>query len=164
MNKNRTILALDPGLRDLGFAVLRGPRLVAAGVRPLRLLPRSRRHAEARRLVADWIRAYRPRVLVLEATYRHPVPGFAALHCLARASRRIARTARIEIAEYAPQTVRKAIVGSGRATKRETALAVATRFPQLRVHLTQDRRWKECYFLNLFDAVALALHHQGEHA
>jgi len=163
MNTHRTILALDPGLRDLGFAVLRGPRIVAAGVRPLRLLPHHRRHAEARRLVTDWVAAYRPRVLVLEATYRHPVPGFAALHRLARAAHRIARTGSIEIAEYAPQTVRKALIGNGRATKRETAVAVAARFPQLRVYLTHDRRWKERYFLNLFDAVALALHHQATH-
>jgi hypothetical protein len=41
------------------------------------------------------------------------------------------------------------------------AIAVAHRFPQLRVYLTQDRRWKEKFWLNMFDAVALALHHQA---
>jgi len=35
MRKNRTILALDPGLRELGFAILSGPELVTSGVRPL---------------------------------------------------------------------------------------------------------------------------------
>lgn len=33
--------------------------------------------------------------------------------------------------------------------------------PQLRLYLTQDRRWKEKFWLNMFDAVALALHHQA---
>ena len=37
----------------------------------------------------------------------------------------------------------------------------ARRFPQLRLYLTQDRRWKERFWLNMFDAVALALHHQA---
>jgi Holliday junction resolvasome RuvABC endonuclease subunit len=64
------------------------------------------------------------------------------------------------VAMYAPQTVRKSLTGDGWASKRELARAVASRFPALRVYLTQDRKWKERYFLNLFDAVALALHHQ----
>jgi Holliday junction resolvasome RuvABC endonuclease subunit len=56
--------------------------------------------------------------------------------------------------------VRKSLVGNGWAKKPEVAVAVAHRFPQLRVHLTQDRRWKERYWQNMFDAVALAIHHQ----
>jgi hypothetical protein len=38
---------------------------------------------------------------------------------------------------------------------------VAHRFPRLRVYLTQDRRWKERFWQNMFDAVALALFHQS---
>lgn len=56
--------------------------------------------------------------------------------------------------------MRATVVGNGRAKKAEVALAIAHRFPSLRVYLTQDRMWKERYFLNMFDAVALALHHQ----
>ncbi len=41
--------------------------------------------------------------------------------------------------------------------------AVAHRFPSLRVYLTQDRRWKEGFWQNMFDAIALALHHQATH-
>ena len=156
-----TILALDPGLRDLGFAVLAGKRLVASGVRPLRLLQRERRLGEARRLVRSWIRAYRPGALVLEATYGHPVESFASLHRLAGMARRLGKEKRLRVATYAPQTVRKALTGDGWASKRELAQAIALRYPALRVYLTQDRKWKERYFLNLFDAVALALHHQA---
>jgi crossover junction endodeoxyribonuclease RuvC len=156
-----TILALDPGLRDLGYAVLAGPKLVASGVRPLRLLPRAERLREARRLVRSWVTAFHPQVVVLEATYGHPVPGFAALDRLAGAVRKIARMKRLVVASYPPQTVRKALVGNGWATKRELASAIAIHFPSLRLYLTADRRWKERYFLNMFDAVALALYHQG---
>lgn len=159
-NNPTTILALDPGLRDLGFAVLSGKRLVASGVRPLRLLPRERRLAEARRLVHAWVRAYRPGALVLEATYGHPVASFASLHRLAAMTRRLAKEKRVRVSTYAPQTVRKSLTGNGWATKRELAQTIAIHFPALRVYLTQDRKWKERYFLNLFDAVALALHHQ----
>lgn len=160
MKRSTTTLALDPGLRDLGFAVLSGTRLVASGVRPLRLFPKNRRPEEARRLVYGWIRAYRPETLVLEATHGHSVSTFSALNRLALSVRRVAIRHRLAVATYAPQTVRKAVVGNGWATKRELANAIAIQFPSLRVYLTQDRKWKERYFLNMFDAVALAVYHQ----
>ncbi len=163
MPKNpTTILALDPGLRDLGFAVLDRKRLLTSGVRPLRLLPTSRRALEARNLIRGWITAYGPGTLVLESTYPHPVAEPNALDRLARSARRIGRREHVKRAAYAPQTVRKTIVGNGRATKHGTAVAVAQRFPALRVFLTADRRWKERHFRNMFDAVALALHHQAQ--
>jgi len=162
--KTDPILALDPGLRELGFAVLAGRRLVAAGVRPLRLLPKAARLREARRLVAGWTRAYHPRAIVFEATYRHPVDSLDALHRLTLSAGRIAKRRRIAIASYAPQSVRKSVHGDGWATKRQLAEAIAVRFPALRVYLTQDRRWKERYWLNMFDAISLALHHQSRSA
>ncbi|MBP6965785.1 MAG: crossover junction endodeoxyribonuclease RuvC [Armatimonadetes bacterium] len=157
-----TVLALDPGLRDLGYAVLRGRRLQTAGVRPLRLIPKDRRIAEARRLVRGWIAAYRPGTLVLESTHRHSIKWLNEVDRLGRSIRRLARRCHLEVRSYAPQTVRKTVLGNGRATKREAAVAVATRFPRLRIYLTQDRKWKERYWLNLFDAVALALHHRDK--
>lgn len=159
-NRSNAILALDPGLRELGFAVLAGNRLLTSGVRPLRLLPASKRVTEARRLIRGWITAYHPAALVLEQTHHHPVPQLNALDRLAREAKRLGARRRLTVAVYAPQTVRKALAGNGWATKRELAAAIALRFPALRVYLTQDRKWKERYFLNLFDAVALAVHHQ----
>lgn len=159
--RTNTILALDPGLRDLGYAVLRGRKIVTAGVKPLRLLPRDERRAEARRLVRGWLRAYQPQALVLEATYRHPVPWLNDLHRVAVSAARLAERQRgLRVATYAPQTVRKSLTGDGWSSKRETAVVLACRFPALRVYLTQDRKWKERYWLNLFDAIALAVHHQ----
>lgn len=155
-----TILALDPGLRELGYAVLAGRRLTASGVLNLRDVPRSRRLAVARQHVQRWANAHRPTAIVVEKTHAHPLPWLDDLHTLARAVRRIALRRSVMFAGYAPQTVRKSLVGNGWAKKPEVAVAVAHRFPQLRVHLTQDRRWKERYWYNLFDAVALAIHHQ----
>jgi crossover junction endodeoxyribonuclease RuvC len=164
MKRSTTTLAVDPGLRDLGFAVLAGERLLASGVRPLRLFPKTRRLEEARCLVYGWIRAYRPETLVLEATHGHSVSGFSAVNRLALSFRHVGLRNRVAVATYAPQTVRKALVGNGWATKKEMAVAIGHRFPSLRVYLTQDRKWKERYFLNMFDAVALALHHNAQRA
>ena len=155
-----TILALDPGLRELGYAVLAGRRLAASGVLNLQELPRHRRLSAARAHVQRWAKAHRPTAIVVEKTYPHPLPWLDNLHTLTRGVRRIALRRQADFAAYAPQTVRKGLVGNGWAKKPEIAVAVAHRFPQLRVHLTQDRRWKERYWQNMFDAVALAIHHQ----
>jgi Holliday junction resolvasome RuvABC endonuclease subunit len=157
---NAPILAIDPGLRDLGYAVLAGRRLVARDVIALRDVPRHRRLQEAKDRVAALARAHRPGAIVVERTYRHPVPWLNDLHRITKAAKHLASRRGIDFATYAPQTVRRSVEGHGWATKVETALAVVHRFPQLRVFLTQDKRWKERHFLNMFDAVALALHHQ----
>ena len=56
----KTILALDPGLRDLGYAILRGQSLIESGVYPLRLLPAGKRLPAAVKAVGDWIGQFRP--------------------------------------------------------------------------------------------------------
>jgi Holliday junction resolvasome RuvABC endonuclease subunit len=159
---NETILALDPGLRDLGYAVLHGRRLVTSGVLGLRRVPKEDRLATARKNVRMWLRTHRPDVVVVEKTYRHPVPWLDQLHQLSRSARNLATRQRAAFTMYSPQRVRQTVAGNGRAKKPEVAIAVAHRFPSLRVYLTQDRRWKERYWQNMFDAIALGLHHQSE--
>jgi Holliday junction resolvasome RuvABC endonuclease subunit len=159
--RNLTILAIDPGLKDLGFAVLAGRRLITSGVIPLRLVIKHRRMHEARRRIAALASSHRPGTIVFEKTYRHPLPWLDALHGITRSVRRLAYRRGLAFAMYSPQAVRCTVAGNGRARKPEVAIAIAHRFPQLRVYLTQDRRWKERFWLNMFDAVALALHHQA---
>ncbi|MFH0828796.1 MAG: crossover junction endodeoxyribonuclease RuvC [Candidatus Kerfeldbacteria bacterium] len=159
-HRTEPILAIDPGLRDLGMAVLSGRRLAAAGALTLRRLPRSARLKEVRRHVKGWLRLHHPHAIVMEKTYHHPLPWLDDVHRLTLTVRRLARLQGIPFATYSPQQVRQGVLGNGRATKAEAAVAVAVRFPQLRVYLTQDRKWKERFWQNMFDAVALAMHHQ----
>ena len=158
---DHTILAFDPGLRDLGFAVLSGRKLLARDVIALRAFPKDRRLKEARHRIASLVATHRPRAIVVEKTYRHPVPWLNDLHRITLSAKRLAVKGRIIFATYSPQAVRQDVAGNGKAKKPEVAIAIAHRFPQLRVYLTQDRRWKEKFWLNMFDAVALALHHQA---
>ena len=161
MRKNpSTILAIDPGLRELGFAILSGKKLITSGVRPLFLTPSRRRVPEARRLLKQWLRAYRPETVVLERTYAHPTGTFDSVHRLAVALQKAASRRGFRTASYPPQTVRKAIVGNGNAPKLEIAKVLSARYPALRMYVTSDRKWKTRYFQNAFDALALAVFHQ----
>jgi Holliday junction resolvasome RuvABC endonuclease subunit len=156
------ILALDPGLRELGYAILSGEQLVTSGVVSLRHLPKKRQLPEALRLVRHWLDLYRPRAVVLERTSPHPRATLNRVHLLAVSVRRMAHRRHLRVTTYSAQIVRKHLVGSGWAGKEEVALALARRYPTLRIYLTQDRQWKERYWHNMFDALALALHHQGQ--
>ena len=49
------------------------------------------------------------------------------------------------------------ICGSGKAKKYEVASVVVAKHPELKVFLDQDRRWKERYWQNMFDAIALGM-------
>jgi len=156
-----TILALDPGLRDLGYAVLRGDRLLDYGVRPLRVFPADQRIAEARAAVRAWIRGYEPSSVVWEAAPNHSVPGHARIHRFIRSVERMAEDTGIETASYPAKTVRQNVVGDGWATKAEVASSIASQFPELRVYLGHSRKWKERHWHNLFDALATGIHHQN---
>jgi len=37
------------------------------------------------------------------------------------------------------------------------ARVIVSKYPELKVYLTQDRAWKELYHQNMFDAVALGM-------
>ena len=156
------ILALDPGLRDLGYAVLDGKRLLSSSVLSLRSTPPRERLATIREALHSWIRAHRPRTLVLEHIPRRPLDELAGLPALGRLLGRLARKHRMMLVTYSARTARRTLVGDGWAGKREAAEAVASRYPDLRVYLTQDRKWKERYWQNMFDAIALGLHHQSQ--
>ena len=155
-----TILALDPGLRDLGYAVIAGRKLVTAGVLPLRAIPSGQRLATVGVSLESWIRGYRPTSLVVEHIPKRPLDSIAGLPALGRLIERLGRRRRLRLATYSARTVRRTVVGNGWAGKRDAARSLSRRYPQLRVCLTQDRKWKEAYWQNMFDAVALAVHHQ----
>ncbi|HGE73067.1 TPA: hypothetical protein ENX78_19690, partial [Candidatus Poribacteria bacterium] len=63
----------------------------------------------------------------------------------------------LRVISYAPTTVRKFICGDGWADKRTLSEVIVSKYPELKVYLTQDRAWKERYHQNMFDAVALGL-------
>ena len=108
MKNEPTILALDPGLRDLGYAVLRGRRLITAGVLGLRQVPREERLADARRHIRGWVRIHRPLVVAVLRGSQLLAYGVHTLRNGERPYDLIGQARRIVlgyIAEHAPQVV-----------------------------------------------------------
>ena len=160
-HKNDTILAIDPGLRELGHAVLAGQHLLDSGVLSLQSLPTRQRLPRVREAFEAWVRAYRPRLLVLEDIPGRPLDALAGLPALGRLLNRLARRHRMLVVNYSAKAVRRDVAGNGWGGKGDLAEVVYRRFRELRVYRTHDRKWKELYWQNMSDAIALGLHHQN---
>lgn len=157
MSKDRRkILAIDPGTRHMGVALLEGERLLYHGVKaiPRKKTPHETLR-EGRKTILRLINDFKPRVLVVEKTFFANNRNAALLNVFVDEIGAIGKRKGLKLISYAPNTVKKFICGNGRATKKEVARVIVSLYPELKVYLTQDRAWKEEYHQNMFDAVAL---------
>lgn len=156
-----SILAVDPGTRRTGVAVFEGQELVLGKVRDFGFQRSTATiQREARRLVEDHVRYFRPHMLVLERTFSaYQNKDISKLVAVSEAIRAVARERAIPLVEYAPRTARLLVIGNGNATKRQVAEALCIRYPELRIYLEQTHLWKETYWSNCFDAVCVGLAH-----
>lgn len=152
------ILAIDPGTREMGVAVFDGPGLVYHGVKVIRkgrtphsTLKNAIRAAE--RLISD----FRPSILVVEKTFIARNRNAALLNVLGDEIQAMGKRKRLTLVALAPSTVRKTVCGFGNATKEEVGKVMTAVFPELKAFLAQNRKWKDRFHANMFDAVALGL-------
>ena len=137
----RRLLGLDPGLQRTGWGVVSvsGSRLVhvASGiVRSNRSGSIAERLAELHRGLIEVIAAHEPDEAVVEESFVNRNPDSTLKLGLARGAVLLAPAlADLSVTEYAPNRIKKAVVGVGHADKRQVQvmvgrlLAVATTFP-----------------------------------
>jgi Holliday junction resolvasome RuvABC endonuclease subunit len=158
MLEHTRILAIDPGTREMGVALLQDKELIYHGVETInkRLSPHEKLK-EGRRIVLRLITDFRPRILAYEKTFIGRNRRASLLNVFGDEIRAIGERKGLHVVTFAPNTVKKFICGNGHASKKEVAKAIISTFPELKVYLTQDRAWKERYHQNMFDAVALGI-------
>jgi len=159
MSKNNSkILAIDPGTREMGIAFLEEGRLVYYGVKAIKKKKSPHETLrEGRKIILRLIKDFKPDVLAVEKAFFVNNRSASLLNVFVDEIRAIGRRKGIKVISYAPSTVKRILCGNGRASKEEVARAVVLTFPELKVFLTQDRKWKEKYHQNMFDAVALGM-------
>lgn len=133
------VLGIDPGLRLTGFGCVEGPEQIAvppvmvdAGV--IRLVPNSGptpevapRLAELERDLTEIIERNRPELIAVEALFSHKDHPFTAV-LMGHARGVILLVAQkhgCPITELPPADVKRAMTGSGRATKEQMQASVA---------------------------------------
>ncbi|HUI30726.1 MAG TPA: crossover junction endodeoxyribonuclease RuvC [Candidatus Acidoferrales bacterium] len=158
MTKKKTdrILAIDPGTQNMGFAVFNGKTLVHYGVATIMQRNSSREIlTEGRKIIKELLDDFHPSLLVVEKTLFANNKDSAVLNEFTKEIVAIGRKKRIKTLTLSANTVRKEICGDGMAGKQEVATKMVEQFPELKPYLHSDRRWKEEFFYNMFDAVCL---------
>lgn len=129
------VLGLDPGLRNTGWGMIEADgnrlRAVADGtVRSDARLPLARRLCELFEGVVAVIERWRPDEVAVEETFVNKNPHSTLRLGQARGVVLLAPArAGLPVAEYAPNQVKKAVVGTGHAAKGQIDLMIRTLLP-----------------------------------
>lgn len=155
-NKRKRILAIDPGTRNIGYAVLESGSLKYCGVKSIpRTVDSEDILKEGRMIISSLIEDFRPQVLVVERTYFGNNSGSRTLNQFFRVIKSTGERRELEVMSLPVNTVRKSVCGNGWANKERVVRYLVKIFPQLRPYAKSDREWKRDYHQNMFDAVAL---------
>lgn len=125
------VLGVDPGLAATGWALVerKGSRLVGAGCGTLRTLPRTphaERLAALNRGIGEILAGRAVVGAAVESWFVHPVSRAAMAMAEARGAVLVAiAQAGVEVAEYPPTEIKKAVTGSGSADKTQVRVMVA---------------------------------------
>jgi len=162
---HKTILGIDPGTKEMGLAVLRGPELLYFGVRTLRNGTRPYDViGQARRIVLAVIEQQAPDIVAIEEPLLLPTKRAALMSVIAQELRARAEELSLKVVELPPSTIREHVTGNTRGTKIDVAEALVRQgFDQLQ-SLVPKRparsalglRPRDRYWLHMFDALGLA--------
>jgi crossover junction endodeoxyribonuclease RuvC len=150
------IIGIDPGLRVTGYGVIdatpRGVTLVEGGVvRCSASLPLEKRVEAIFEGICEVLAEHQPSIVIVEelySTYRHPRTAILMAHARGAVYLAAAR-ADLQVNSYTATEVKRALTGSGHASK-----AQMQRVVQQRLHLKSPPRPPD-----VADALALALCH-----
>ncbi|QFT59086.1 Crossover junction endodeoxyribonuclease RuvC [Sulfitobacter sp. THAF37] len=132
------VIGIDPGLRNLGWGIIdvSGPRLshVANGVIVSQGDDLARRllslHAQLTRIVVT----YRPQAAAVEQTFvNRDGAGTLKLGQARGIAMLVPAQAGLEVGEYAPNTVKKTVVGVGHADKGQVSHMVRMQLPGIEI-------------------------------
>jgi hypothetical protein len=152
--ESKRVLAIDPTSKGFGFAVLEGPRrLVDWGVK------HASGNGKCLKQAASLIERYRPEALVVERTDANGCRRRLRVRQLIKELLVLARKRQLRARRIPRRTVLRYFAKSGLATKRQIAVALSIRFPELEPYLPPERKpWmSEDERMGIFDAVAFGL-------
>ena len=155
---HKRILAIDPGAKHSGFALIEGRELVRFGVKTFKVRkPVKVLLAQVHQAFAELISDYNPSVVAIEKPFLPQQENLSNLGAVSHEIKKLARGEKLSIVEYSPKRVRQQICDSGKATKRQTARMLCQRYPELTRYLQQKNESQLKYWLHMFDALALAV-------
>ncbi len=152
------ILALDPGTKEMGIAVLEGDDLLDYRVKTFRNERKPHELlGQAKSVMVSLLEEVHPDIVVIEKPFFAKTKRSALLTFLVQELRGRVKAGKVTLREYGPREVREILLGNPKATKRDVARFVVGRFPELKQHFDPGDFWKEKYWGHVFDAVGLGM-------
>lgn len=142
----------------MGYAGFVDGELADHGVKTIRqngTLKTMLNHIET--IVSRLIIEKQPRIVVIEKNNFSQIRQNVRLAIVTQRIKNISRHYEVRFAEIDSRTVRKIVCQNGNATKRELARTICIRYPDLKAYFASDRRWKEKYYQNIFDAIGCGM-------
>lgn len=154
-NHQTTILAVNPGSRYLGFAVLFGQELRDWGIRVIKKRSPHEKLESGRQILSNLADHYRANILAIKTL--HPSRSSTNLNQLTAAFIALARSKGLQICRYPIERVEAALCGTEKTSKAKLAERVCETYPFLTRELERERKSRNPYNTRMFEAVALGL-------
>lgn len=150
----RTVLAVNPGSRYLGIAVLQGTQLRDWRVKVLRGRSTREKAGKAKYILLTLLQRYQPAALAIKKLDR--CRSSRALNQLTQEISILAESNGAKVREYPLRRLERFFTGQRKSNKRAMAEILATEYPDLMYELDREKAAKNPYHIRLFEAVALA--------
>ena len=160
MQKNeiqKTILAVRPGRREMGVAVLEGDDLLFWGVAGFRSVSEEGLRYAVRRKLESLILIYQPQVIASEKPSHIRLKASQMLGDVAAQVSIVALEMSLEHCIVDPKNVRLRLCGSRKTSRRAMAEYVISLYPHLGRYHRCMSRWQQSYWMPMFTAVAVGL-------
>lgn len=152
-NKRLTILAINPGTRYTGVAVLKGAILLDWSVKAINGRLTLAKRCQMARLICKLISEYEPDIVVLKKL--HESRSSQYLDQLCGDFENIAKESGTQFLRYSIDDLKQFFVPEEHINKVRLAELVCKRHPVLRRELKKEKNSFNPYYVRMFEAVAL---------
>lgn len=153
-NTKPKILAINPGTRYIGIAVLDGSDLIDWGVKVIEGKWSPDKLAKIANIISGLITDYQPSVVAIKKT--HPSRTSTQLDEVCSRIKLIVQDHRLELRQYSIEEIKALHGQSANAGKIKLAELVSIKYPVLIRALRKEQNASNSYHIRMFEAVALA--------
>lgn len=155
VNKPKT-LAIDPGGKELGIAVLEGQQLLFYAIKPTKLhIGGQLSFQHIKKLIQNLIITYEITALVTKKVPDSYVNA-REINGVASYIKKLVQSRNIPVFEYSPNVICRSVCKNDKATRQQTANRLAIDYPELS-RFGDSEGWQERYYGKIFTALALGL-------
>jgi len=164
MFQNQTcILAIRPGVREMGIAVLDRGEFLDYTVKSfrkskvLKTMPIKKRLEQTLSVLPRFVHRYEPKIMAVEAPSIQRQKLSAYLRAVLPHLQKFAQAQGLEYYECSPHEIRKSMCGQCNATRNELTEKLCEDYKEFRKFAQKRSIWQTDYWNSLFCAAGIAL-------